>query len=190
MRTWSNSPPGLSCIWFWASPARHLRHYFRFSPLVETFGRGQTVSVESLWGSSTPPFLERGRVAPPPLQKAESAEEFLGDQQSGYALKSGPVVTVFYTDVSPPHRGVAVSALPSGGPKYGEAILCRGRTFRLPPNSSFIPRQHSLDYRHEHERGKNTTVPGMSLICWSNIIYRAIKTLCHSKLMCFTCLFG
>jgi len=56
-------PSGLSRIW--ASPARHLWHYFfHFWPLVLTLGRGPTVG--SLWSFSTPPSLERGQTAPPP----------------------------------------------------------------------------------------------------------------------------
>jgi len=64
----SNLPPRLSRIW--ASPVRHLWHYFfHFWPLVQTLGRGPT--VESPWSSSTPPSLRRGRVAPQPLQLYE-----------------------------------------------------------------------------------------------------------------------
>jgi len=59
----SNSPPpGLSRIW--ASPTRHLWHYFHFCPLVQTMERDPTVGPP--WSSSTPPSLGRGRVAPPP----------------------------------------------------------------------------------------------------------------------------
>jgi len=54
-------PPGLSCIW--ASPARYLWHYFHFWPLVQTSGRGPTIG--SLWSSSSPPSLGRGRIASP-----------------------------------------------------------------------------------------------------------------------------
>jgi len=56
----SNSPPGLSRIW--ASPPRHLWHYFHIWPLVQIFGRCPTVGSPC---SSTPPTLGRGQVAPP-----------------------------------------------------------------------------------------------------------------------------
>jgi len=61
----SDSPtPWLSRIW--ASPERHLQHYFfHFWPLVQTLGRVPTVG--SLWSSSMPLSLRRGRVAPPPM---------------------------------------------------------------------------------------------------------------------------
>jgi len=59
----SSSPPGLFPIW--ASPARHLWHYFFYLwPLVQPLGRG--LIIGSSWSSSTPTSLGRGRVAPPP----------------------------------------------------------------------------------------------------------------------------
>jgi len=72
----SNSPhSGLSLILdrTWASPARHLCHYFfHFWPLVQTLERGLTVA--SPWSSSTPPSLGRGRVVPPPTPRVKIAE--------------------------------------------------------------------------------------------------------------------
>jgi len=50
----------------WASPERHLWHYFfHFLPRFQTLGRGPTFG--SPWSCSTTSCLRRGRVAPPYL---------------------------------------------------------------------------------------------------------------------------
>jgi len=69
-----DSPPtGLSYIW--ASPARHLWHYFfHFWPLVQILGRDPTVVFA--WSFSTPPSRGRGQVAPPPAQTKTSFNLF------------------------------------------------------------------------------------------------------------------